>query len=545
MPYLLLAAVVLVAVPIRAAYGPIRDIDLYWHLLVGQDILSGTPVAEAGRGWSFAPVPDTWISTQWLAEILFAKIEAWGGLDAFVWYRTITTVVAVGVLAAVTLWRRPVRAGVWVFALAGLSLAITAEDRSQQLTFMLAPLVGWWAERLWREGRLPRWWLVLPLVVVWANYHGGWVILPLALGLAMLARLVDSGWRDPAVRRALVLIVGVMLAACVSPSGLDNALAARRFNSSTTLIIEWQAVNLRDWTSVPLIGLLLILAVAWARGRQRPSRGELVLVLGLIAFSVLAWRNLTPAVLMLAPILTGTLARALGEPDPTPPDAERPRLLRTSIAVVALGLVGAVVMAAAQNPVVDPSAPLKLFAKIKATSAPQRVLNTYNAVGPAAVVRRTPAARHGRDRRPGGPLRQRLRRPLPERADPGPARLAEPLRPARPDVRAAVGPGGARRRPGQRAQLGAGRPGGQLGPAPRTGRAGLALALGRRPVSARSEIALEPVRRRPRRVRPRCAPARSGACRTTRCSSRGGRSEREVGEGQRPVHHARPSRGRR
>jgi hypothetical protein len=381
-PYLLLAAVVIVAVPIRAAYGPIRDIDLYWHILVGRDILSGTPVAEAARGWSFAPVPDTWISTQWLAEITFARIEAWGGLDAFVWYRTATTVAAVAVLAAVTLWRRPVRAGVWVFALAGLSLAITAEDRSQQLTFILAPLVGWWAERLWRQGRLPRWWLVLPLVVVWANYHGGWVILPLALGLAMLARLVDSGWRDPAVRRALVLIVGSMLAACVSPSGLDNALAARRFTSSTNLIIEWQAVNLRDWTSVPLIGLVLIVAVAWARGRQRPSRGELVLVLGLLSFSVLAWRNLTPAVLMLAPILTGTLARALGEPDPTPPDAERPRLLRTSIAVVALGLVGAVIMAAAQNPVVDPSAPLKLFAKIKAAGAPQKVLNTYNASGP-------------------------------------------------------------------------------------------------------------------------------------------------------------------
>jgi hypothetical protein len=381
-PYLLLAAVVLAAVPIRGAYGPIRDIDLYWHLLVGQEILAGTPVTEAARGWSFAPVADTWVSTQWLAEMLFARIEAWGGLEAMVWYRTLSTMAAAVVLAAVTLWRRPVRAGVWVFALAGLSLAITAEDRSQQLTFLLAPLVGRWAERLWREGRVPRWWLVLPLVVVWANFHGGWVILPLALGLAALARLVDAGWRDPGVRRALVLAAGTMVAACVSPSGLDNALAARRFTASTTIIIEWQPVNLRDWTAVPLIGLLLILAVAWARGRARPSRGEVVLVLGLVAFSVLAWRNLTPAVLMLAPILTGTLARALGEPDPVPPRAERPRLLRTSVVVAALGLVGALAMAAAQNPVLDPGMPRQLIADIASATAPQRVLNTYNVAGP-------------------------------------------------------------------------------------------------------------------------------------------------------------------
>jgi len=381
-PYLLLAAVVLVAVPIRAAYGPIRDIDLYWHLLVGQDILAGTPVAEAARGWSFAPVPDTWVSTQWLAEILFARIEAWGGLEAMVWYRTLSTVAAVLVLAAVTLWRRPVRAGVWVFALAGLSLAITAEDRSQQLTFLLAPLVGWWAERLWREGRLPRWWLVLPMVVVWSNFHGGWVILPIALGLGALARLVDAGWRDPAVRRALALAAASMLAACVSPSGVDNALAARRFNASTTLIIEWQPVNLRDWTAVPLIGLLLILVVAWARGRVRPTRGELVLVLGLISFSVLAWRNLTPALLMLAPILTGTLARALGEPDPVPAASHPPRLLKTSAAIVGLGLVGSLVMAAGQNPVIDPGMPRTLIHEIASASAPQRVLNTYNVSGP-------------------------------------------------------------------------------------------------------------------------------------------------------------------
>ena len=71
-PFLALAAVVLLLVPLRAAVGPIRDIDLYWHLLVGQDILAGTSVVSAGHGWSFAPVPDTWVSTQWLAEIVFA-----------------------------------------------------------------------------------------------------------------------------------------------------------------------------------------------------------------------------------------------------------------------------------------------------------------------------------------------------------------------------------------------------------------------------------------------------------------------------------------
>ena len=42
-PFLLLVGAVALLVPVQVAGGPIRDIDLYWHLLVGQDILAGSP----------------------------------------------------------------------------------------------------------------------------------------------------------------------------------------------------------------------------------------------------------------------------------------------------------------------------------------------------------------------------------------------------------------------------------------------------------------------------------------------------------------------
>ena len=80
-PWLALAAVVALLVPLRAALGPIRDIDVYWHLLVGREILDGVPVGEAGRGWSMAPVADTWVSAQWLAEVVLAKPEQGRGLQ--------------------------------------------------------------------------------------------------------------------------------------------------------------------------------------------------------------------------------------------------------------------------------------------------------------------------------------------------------------------------------------------------------------------------------------------------------------------------------
>ncbi|HET7901898.1 MAG TPA: hypothetical protein VFL59_11975 [Candidatus Nanopelagicales bacterium] len=380
-PWLALAAVVALLAPLRAGMGPIRDIDSYWHLLVGREILDGAPVADAGHGWSMAPVADTWVSAQWLAEVVLAKLEHVGGLHMLLVYRVVTLVAAMAVLAVVTLVRRPVRPGVLAFTLGSLMLSITAQERSQQLTFLLAPLVGWWAERLWRDGRLPRWWVVLPLVVVWSNWHGGWVILPVALVLAALARALDHGWRDRTAAYAVLLAVGTFAAACVSPSGISNALAVLRFSSSTALILEWQPVTFWDWSSIAFVPLLLAIVVAWARGRVRPSRGELLLVLALVAFATLAWRNLAPATLMLAPITVGIVARAMGEDDPAPA-YPRPRLWRTTWAAGGLGLVLGVFFALTQTPVVDTDIPTSLLARLKDASAPQRVIDTYNVSGP-------------------------------------------------------------------------------------------------------------------------------------------------------------------
>ena len=53
------------------------------------------------------------------------------------------------------------------------------------------------------------------------------------------------------------------------------------------------------YEALPFVALVVVVLVMWSRGRVRPSRGELLVVLGMTGFGLLAWRNVTPAMLLL------------------------------------------------------------------------------------------------------------------------------------------------------------------------------------------------------------------------------------------------------
>jgi hypothetical protein len=364
-----------------AGVGPIRDIDAYWHVLLGREILDGVSPALAGRGWSFAPVTDDWVSTQWMGETVSAWLDERFGLRALLLLRAASTLMVLGTLYLVTVRRRPVRAGAWLFVAGALAAGFYSQERPQQVTLILVPVVGWWIDRAWRKAQLPRWWYVMPLVAVWSNFHGGWVLLPLGLGLAALARVLDHGWRDETARGALLLALLAGLSSAVSPLGLGNTFSALRFSSATARIQEWSPLELWDWTSIPLVLVMGIAVVSWARGAVRPTKGELALVLPLLLFATAAWRNMTPIVLLLAPILTGSLARALGLADPPPP-TERLSGARATASLAALGICAAFAAALIQAPVIPADVPSTLITRIRDADAPQRILNAYNISGP-------------------------------------------------------------------------------------------------------------------------------------------------------------------
>lgn len=359
------------------AKGSLRDVDIYWHVLAGRQILDGVPVGQLGLDWSFAPSPLPWTSTQWLGEGILAWLYTLGGWSALAAFRVVTAVIAIAVLALTTIRGRPVLLAAMPYSVGVIAVAAYSQERTQQVSFIGAAALGGVLVTGLFVGQLPRWWLLLPATVLWANIHGAWILVPAVLAMIALGRWADHGLRDALGRQALRLAALSILAGALSPGGLGNVTAVFRIQRATDVIQEWSAVTPTEDVGILSLILLCILLVAWSVGRRIP-RSEVLSTIMLLVFGWIAWRNLILAILMVIPLIT----RRLSESFPAVARRQEPRwstplgmAISTCFTVVAL----ASVHGAAHLPTTE--YPISLAMRLADMPQQQRVLNDYDIAG--------------------------------------------------------------------------------------------------------------------------------------------------------------------
>lgn len=374
-PLHLLASLTAGVLLIVLARGPIRDIDVWWHRAIGEEIWRRGSVFDLGNAW--APFGDQdWFTTQWLSELGFYLAHLLGGWQAVLLIRVSVSAILLAALAAALLPRRPARAAVPVFVLAAMGLmpALT-QDRVQTLGILLAiPLGVWVAQGV--HGRFPPWWQVALLGVVWANVHGSWVLLPAVLVLLSGACLLDCArrrtWRRPLVLASIALLGGL-----VSPTAWLSLAAVWQFTDRTKHVTEWAPTVFSEATVLPFVMLVALLLFAWARSRPVPW-AELAVAGGLIAFSALAFRNVLFALVLLAPLIADRLSLSVR---PRPAIGIEARVLTLlSLCTFIVCIAVALVLASNTDPTAD-AAPLRIARFLAQVDGPKRILNDYNAAG--------------------------------------------------------------------------------------------------------------------------------------------------------------------
>src|SRR6267378_3561966 len=298
---------------VRCQYRRGCQPDAMWQITVGQWISDHRAVPETDV-YSFTMRGQPWISTQWLAQVLYAKayaISGWSGPVVL----AATAIAATFGLFARFLSRRLSESTTLVFIAAALALTVP-HLLARPHVLALPVMVAWGGGLIAAADRrgAPSFRL-LPLMALWASLHGGFVfglvlIAPVALDAVLNA--------EPRERKSLALrwaafAVAALVAGCCTPYGWNSLLASQKIlglGGALPLIMEWRPANFGSLGAFEVC-LLLGIGLALFRGVKLPPL-RIVLLLGLLHMALSQERSAEVLALLAPLFLAAPLAKQIG-----------------------------------------------------------------------------------------------------------------------------------------------------------------------------------------------------------------------------------------
>ena len=292
------------------------DPDTMWQITVGQWMLDHHAVPQTDV-YSFTMRGQPWISTQWLAQVLFAKsyaIAGWSGPVVL----AATAIAATFALLTKFLTRHLSESTAMVFVAAALALTVP-HLLARPHVLAMPVMVGWVGGLIAAADRrgAPSFWLT-PLIALWANLHGGFVfglvlIAPTALDAVLNA---DTTQRKSLALRWAAFALAALLASFCTPYGWNSLLASRKIielGAALPLIMEWKPAEFGSLGAFEAC-LLLGIGLALFRGITLPPM-RIVLLLGLLHMALAQGRAAEMLALLAPLVLAAPLSRQIGGAD--------------------------------------------------------------------------------------------------------------------------------------------------------------------------------------------------------------------------------------
>jgi hypothetical protein len=266
------------------------DPDLWGHLRFGQIILSTGQLIRHDI-FSYSAPGALWLNHEWLTEVIMAWCyNTFGviGLKLFKFVCAGAIVLLLNAGLGETGAALDIQFAILLAAAFGVAGQVEFRPQLADYIFLAAILVILARDLRGRRARL---WLVLPIMVLWANLHGGFIVGVAALGLYASVigaqELWDRKWPSRGIRLGL-LTLAALAVTLVNPYGLGEwYVVLRNFQNPLTmhLNVEFQSLlwqlrrgGLTVKTIVPYVfpvGLMAVLAVSFM---MTPRRDDLALV---------------------------------------------------------------------------------------------------------------------------------------------------------------------------------------------------------------------------------------------------------------------------
>jgi hypothetical protein len=302
----LLVIILFLSIFVMATQG-IGDPDFFWHLRTGQLIWERRSIPREDP-FSYTARGQAWVAHEWLTEtILFALYSLIGQKGLILAFALLIT--CTFILVYLQCEGRPWLA-TFVVLLASLTSAISWGVRPQMISLFLSALFLYILTR--KESRL---WLLPPLMALWVNLHGGYLLGLALLLLHIMGEGVSLLKAPQGERRHLKKLSFIFLLSggftLINPHGwriLSYPFATLGSQAMQAYIIEWFSPDFHQAQFQPLAILILVtwLTLFFSRAPRHPRD-----ILFLLAFGYAALRsarNVPLFAVVAAPILSKQLA---------------------------------------------------------------------------------------------------------------------------------------------------------------------------------------------------------------------------------------------
>lgn len=291
------------------AARPISDGDFWFHLKTGEYIIRTGSIPRTEL-FSFTHQGIPWVAHGWLSGVSFYAISSWFGLYSLI--------VIFALLTAAAFWivfkrceSHPFIAG-FATLLAVWTVLPNIGVRPRVFTILLGSVYLALLSRFARQGQGRAIWFLVPLMALWANLHGGFLIGLALIGLTMVGIVLDSwaagdnlrtAWRR--LRTLGLVLLGSVLAGLLNPYGVQLYVLPIRVLRSPVfqnLVVDWLSPNFHQSQTRPLLILILLSIAAFALSPKRIRPSELLLFVATLYATLTTQRNAAIFALVAAPL---------------------------------------------------------------------------------------------------------------------------------------------------------------------------------------------------------------------------------------------------
>lgn len=390
----LIVFITLFAIFVMAVRVPL-DTDTFWHLRAGEWMVRQGRLLKTDL-FSYTRAGQDWINHSYLSQLLlYGGYVVLGDLGLSLYVAVLATL---GMAFVHRLCSGDVFVRAFVLILAAATAAVFWSPRPQMVSFALSAVVYYLLYRYLHDG-VDHLWFIPPIMLLWANLHGGFAIGFILMVLALMGELLrvifDLGLKGQPLEIAVVrrlVVIGLVSAALVplNPYGPRMLLYPFRTVGIGVLrdyIAEWRSPDFHQAQVWPFAAMLLGLVAVVGLSRRRLDWRDLTLTAGTAFLSLLAGRNIALFAIVAAPVIADHLADWLDEMGwPLRPDRVPARgvfLVANWTILVLVGVAGLGKIAFALDPEAVEEArrerlPVAAVEYLESEQPPGPLFNSYN-----------------------------------------------------------------------------------------------------------------------------------------------------------------------